>query len=61
MSLLTLLVVITVVGVVVGLVITYVPMPPPFKNMLVIVAIVALLFLCLRAFGVLPELRSVRL
>jgi hypothetical protein len=60
MSLLTLLVLITVVGVFVGLIVTYVPMPQPFKSMIVVVSVVAILLVCLHSFGIFADLRGIR-
>jgi hypothetical protein len=52
MSVITLLLIIIVVGVLVWLATTYIPMDPRFKTMLVVVAIIIVLLIILRAFGI---------
>ncbi len=60
MPLVTLLVLIAVIGVVVWLLTTYVPMQQPFKTAILIVGIIAVLLIVLNAFGLLDSLTSVR-
>ncbi len=59
MTLIGLLVVIAVVGLIVWLLTTFIPMDAKLKQLLVVVAIVGLLLVILKAFGVLniPALR----
>jgi hypothetical protein len=52
MSLIALLVVIAVMGIFVGLIVQYAPMPQPFKSILIVAAALAVLILVLHAFGV---------
>jgi hypothetical protein len=60
MSLLTLLVVIICAGVLVYCINRWVPMSPPFKSILVIVAVIVIGLLVLNAFGVIDALSGVR-
>lgn len=50
LSLVTLIVILAVIGFAVWLVITYVPMPEPFKRALVVIVVLALLLWAVRAF-----------
>lgn len=50
LSLITLVVIVAVLGFIVWILITYVPMPEPFKRVLIVVVVVALLLWILRAF-----------
>ena len=59
MSLISLLVLIAVIGLVAWALRTYVPMPPSFQNLIVVVAIVAVVFIVLNAFGLLDGLWAV--
>lgn len=61
MSLLTLCLTIVVVGVLLWLVTTYVPMSPPIKRVLVAVVVIVLVLFILRAFGVLDAIDRVRI
>jgi hypothetical protein len=61
MPLLTVLIVIVVVGVVLWLINTYVPMDRKIKNILNAVVVIVLILWLLRAFGVLDSLKSVRI
>ncbi len=58
MGVLQLLVLIIVIGVLVWLVETYIPMAPPFKSIVRVVAIVCVVLLLLSAFGILDGLGS---
>ncbi len=60
MPLISLLILIAVIGVVVWLITTYIPMPQPFKSAILVVAIVAVLLVILNAFGLLDSLYTVR-
>jgi hypothetical protein len=51
MSLLGLILLIAIVGLVVWLITTYIPMDPKFKTLIYVVAIVVLLLYLLQAFG----------
>lgn len=63
MGILHLLLIIVVIGVVVWLINAYVPIPPQFKKLVLIVGIIAAILIVLSAFGVLnldvgiPKLR----
>lgn len=48
---LTLLLYIAIIGVIAWAVTTYIPMPPPIKTVIVIVAVVACVIIALNAFG----------
>ena len=61
MPLITFLVLIAVVGLIVGLIVTYIPMPPPFKNIIIVVSLIAVILACLHAFGLLDGLMRVRI
>lgn len=52
MSIITLLLVLAVVGFCLWLVLTYVPMPAPFKQVIVVIVVIALLLWLLNAFGI---------
>jgi hypothetical protein len=60
MSLLSLIIALVVVGVLLWLINTYVPMDPKVKTILNIAVIVILVIWLLYAFGVMDDLRSVR-
>ena len=59
MPLLTVLVVLVVVGVVLWLVNTYIPMDRKIKNILNVVVVIAVVIWLLKAFGLLDSLKSV--
>jgi len=61
MSLLTLCIVIVVVGVLLWVVTRYVPMNATIKKILVAVVVVVLVIFVLRAFGVLDDIKRVRI
>lgn len=61
MSLVTLLIVLIVVGVILWLVNTYIPMDRKIKNILNVVVVILVVLWLLRAFGVLDSLNSVRI
>ena len=52
MSLIALIVTLAVVGLIVWLVVTYIPMPEPFKTVIVAVAVLVLLLWVLQQLGV---------
>ena len=54
MGIIQLLVIICVIGVVVYLLTTYVPMGPGFKKAVAVVGILFVILLCLWAFGIFP-------
>lgn len=60
MSLVSLIVIIAVIGLFVWLITAYVPMPQPFKTAILIVALLVVVLLILSAFGILDDLRGVR-
>lgn len=61
MSLVTLLIVLIVVGVLLWLVNTYIPMDRKIKNILNVVVVILVVLWLLRAFGVLDSLNSIRI
>ncbi len=61
MSILGIILAIALVGVVLWLINTYLPMAAPFKKILNIVAVVALVFWLLQAFGILAYLGNARI
>lgn len=60
MPLITLIVVLVIVGVVLWLINTYVPMDPKIKTILNVVIVIAVVLWLLQAFGVLGSLHSAR-
>ncbi len=61
MSLFTVLITLVVVGVLLWLVNTYIPMDGKIKNILNIVVVIVLVLWLLRAFGVLGSLQNIRI
>ena len=61
MSLLSVLLVLIVVGVILWLVNTYIPMDRKIKNILNVVVVIVVVLWLLRAFGVLDSLNSIRI
>jgi hypothetical protein len=61
MSLVTLLLVLIVVGVILWLVNTYIPMDRKIKNILNAVVVILVVLWLLRAFGVLDSLNSIHI
>lgn len=61
MSLVTLFLVLIVVGVLLWLVNTYIPMDRKIKNILNVVVVILVVLWLLRAFGVLDSLNSIRI
>lgn len=61
MSLVTLLIVLIVVGVILWLVNTYIPMDRKIKNILNVVVVILVVLWLLRAFGVLNSLNSIHI
>jgi hypothetical protein len=61
MTLIGLILTLAVVGFILWLIITYIPMPAPFKNIIVVVVVIVLILWLLQAFGVgggnLPRLK----
>lgn len=60
MSILTVLIVLILVGLVLFLVNTYIPMDAKIKTILNIVVVIILIIWLLKAFGILPMLGSVK-
>jgi hypothetical protein len=60
MSLLTILLVLVVVGVILWLVNTYIPMDGKIKSILNVVVVVIVIIWLLQAFGLLDSIRGVR-
>ena len=61
MSLISLVLVLVVVGVLLWLIQTYIPMDPTIKRIILIVVIVAVVIWLLSAFGLLDGLNSIRI
>jgi len=61
MSLLNIIIVIIVVGVLLWLVNTYIPMDRKIKNILNIVIVIAVVLWLLRAFGLLDSLKGIKI
>lgn len=61
MPLMNVLIVLVVVGVVLWLVNTYIPMDSKIKNILNIVVVIVLVLWLLQAFGLMDSLRNIRL
>lgn len=61
MPLLTVVIVLIVIGVLLWLINSYIPMQPWVKKLLNVVVIVFLVFWLLKAFGLLDSLKSVRI
>lgn len=61
MSLLTILIVLVVVGVILWLINSYIPMDAKIKNILNWVVVIFLVIWLLKAFGVFDSIKSVRL
>lgn len=49
MDLLTLVIVLALVGFIVWLVVTYIPMPPPFKQVIIVIVVIVLVLWLVRA------------
>ena len=60
MSLVSLIVALVVLGVILYLINTYIPMDPPIKKILNIAVIIILVLWLLQAFGLLGSLSSIR-
>lgn len=60
MSLISLVVVLIVIGVLLWLVQTYIPMDPMIKRIITIVVIIAVCIWLLGVFGLLPDLNVIR-
>jgi hypothetical protein len=60
MPLLTILIVLIVVGVVLWLINTYIPMDNKIKNILNVVVVIVVIFWLLKAFGLLDNLKGIR-
>jgi hypothetical protein len=61
MPLLTILLVLIVVGVVLWLINTYIPMDGKIKNILNVVVVILVVFWLLKAFGLLDNLKSIKI
>lgn len=61
MSLLSIIITLIVVGLLLWLVNTYIPMDRKIKNILNIVIVIAVVIWLLRAFGVLDSLKGIRI
>ena len=61
MPILTILLVLIVVGVVLWLINTYIPMDGKIKNILNVVVVILVVFWLLKAFGLLDNLKSLKI
>ena len=61
MSLITVLIVLVVVGVILWLVNSYIPMDRKIKNILNVVVVIAVVLWLLQAFGLIDSIRGVRI
>jgi hypothetical protein len=61
MPLITILIVLVVVGVILWLVNSYIPMDRKIKNILNIIVVIAVILWLLQAFGLLDSIRGVRI
>jgi hypothetical protein len=61
MPLLTILLVLIVVGVVLWLINTYIPMDRKIKNILNVVVVIVVVFWLLKAFGLLDSIKGIRI
>lgn len=52
MGLIELILVLAVVGFLTYLIVTYIPMPPPFPQVIIVIVVIVLVLYVLRAFGV---------
>jgi hypothetical protein len=60
MPLLTILIVLIVVGVILWLINTYIPMDRKIKSILNVVVVIVVIFWLLKAFGLLDNLKGIR-
>lgn len=60
MTLLSLLLVLIVIGVVLWAVITYIPMPPAIKNIILVVGVIVAIIYVLSAFGVISGITNIK-
>lgn len=61
MSLITVLIVLVVVGVILWLINSYIPMDRKIKNILNVVVVIAVVLWLLQAFGLIDSIRGVRI
>jgi hypothetical protein len=61
MSLITVLIVLVVVGIILWLVNSYIPMDRKIKNILNVVVVIAVILWLLQAFGLIDSIRGVRI
>lgn len=61
MSLLTLVLVIALMGLIVWVITTLIPMPPPFQRAIYVVSVVILVVFVLQSLGLMPALGSLRI
>jgi integral membrane sensor domain MASE1 len=58
MGLITLILTLAVVGFILYLIITYIPMPPPFKQVIIVVIVIVLILWVAQQFGVIGSLNT---
>ena len=61
MPLLTLIIILAVIGLIVWLVTTYIPMSPAFRRIIIVVAIIVVVVFLLQVFGFLDTINTVRI
>jgi len=61
MSLISLLLILVVVGVILWLINTYIPMDRKIKNILNVVVVIVVVLWLLKAFGLMDSLRNIRI
>lgn len=57
MGLIELIILIAIVGLIVWMVTTLIPMPPEFQRIIIVLAIVGVLFYILRMYGLMPSFK----
>lgn len=55
----SLIVTVAIVGLIVWAIVTYIPMPPGFKNAIIVIAVICVLLFVLQAFGLLNGVKDV--
>jgi hypothetical protein len=60
MSIVALLILIALLGLVAYFITTLIPMPPQFKTLIILVALLIAILLVLQAFGLLPSIGNVQ-
>lgn len=61
MGILTLILILAIIGFVLWLVLTYIPMPAPFKSIITVIIVIALILWLLQVFGLGGHLGNLRM